>query len=78
MQTTNQLIISLFAVSLLVGCQTNRKECCPAQTTTTAASAAAVAPAPAVTAPAAPAPVRAVIRIKAGLSTPCTDSSGNT
>jgi hypothetical protein len=74
MQTTNQLVLSLLAVSVLVGCKTSRKECCPAQTTT----AAAVAPTQAVAAPAVPAPVRAVIRIKAGLSTPCTDSNGNT
>ena len=75
------LACSAFAAALLlVGCQTGKNTCCPASTT-----AATVTPSPepaAIIAPAAPVTAPPVIsntgvRIKAGLSSPLTDSAGH-
>ena len=66
-------MISLLIASVLVGCKTGQNEYGHTPT------AAVVAPAPGVPAPAVTVPVRpSVIRIKAGVSASCTDSSGNT
>ena len=66
-------MISLSIASVLVGCKTGQNEYGHTPT------AAVVAPAPGVPAPAVTVPVRpSVIRIKAGVSASCTDSSGNT
>jgi hypothetical protein len=67
MQQTKQLIISLVVASVLISCKTGRNEHDHTPTVTT------VALAPPVTAP-----LKSIIRIKAGVSAPCTDSSGNT
>jgi hypothetical protein len=72
----------LAAALLFAGCQSDKQACCPAPKS---ASVAAPAPEPAaVIAPVAPKPVsappmsaKAAVRIKAGVSSPITDSAGN-
>ena len=82
MKTTTHLIrlalapicITLVAV-LLTGCQSGKT--CGSQTSTGVAAPAAVAPASASVSTDMPAVKKTIIRIKAGVSSPVTDSAGN-
>lgn len=67
--------LALLSYSFLTGCQSNESQSSANEKPSLAAVAPEMTPQPAP--PAVAAPVNSVIRIKAGSSTPITDSSGN-
>ena len=81
MKTMKHLLLTLcltaLAALLNTGCQSDKSSaCCQPATTTAAAPAPAPAAAP-LTPAVAPAMEKKIIRIKAGVSSPVTDSAGN-